>query len=442
MAITLPRAVFPISNSAGLSFTIGALLGLIGATMGVGPIGILLISLIYFWKERNRARLIFSVPIFQYLIVQFGLTWWHSGDPFPIELQSYYALVFLAIPIIHFFITDFDYDEEFFVKGILTGLFLSTSLLALDYFTAWNDSRSCRAKAFQANALRSSIHIVPLAAFLGFYYLKQEKRLIYAMSMFILMIVVSWLLTASRTTSYAAISVLIFGAVYMFASRKFNNGLILFSSLLIGIVLTVSIDQLAGCNSTGRLMNQASKFIQFPLKATEAVKQDLKVKKTVQEEQGGNTPNPSVPNVIKKNDKRDAGKALGPRGDLWSRAVKEIRQHPFLGVGAHLERKIMNTNSHSGRVQPNAHNQFLSWAIYGGIVGAISGLILFLALPLTTSWSASVLSFSFIWIASSVSLSSVSLGGTMAEYLVTLVVLFRISGNAANKLTFVWKRMT
>jgi hypothetical protein len=441
VAISLPRSVFPISNSASLSFTIGALIGLIGATKGVGPIGILLISLIYFWKERNRARLMFSVPLFQYLLVQFTLTWWHSGDPFAIEIQSYYVLIFLSIPIVHFFTRDFEYDEKYFVWGVLAGLSLSTILLAIDYFSAWNNSRSCRAKAFQSNPLRTAIHMVPLAGILIMINAQKGKFGWLSVGLVVLMLFVSGNLVGARMTFYSVFGVIALLCVNFLYLRQTSNFVKVLMSAIFGLFFVIVFDDVTGCNFSKRLTNNFSNISDTISDAPKSnVNSEVLLAPTVKNEE---------PIYEKPKEKRQRKAKVvdinetseGIRARLWEKAVTSFLSHPLLGQGADKENDVVNLGDRKSPRGGVSHNQYLSWAVWGGLVSIVSGFILFSTHFLTTCNRLAALVFIVPWAISSLSLSTFALGGAIAEYMVTLIVLLPLLGIKNNNWTFCWPRV-
>ena len=441
MAIPLPRSVFPISSSTGLSFTIGTLIGLIGATKGIGPIGILLISLIYFWKERNRARLIFSVPLFQYLLVQFTLTWWHSGDPFAMEIQSYYVLIFLSIPIIHFFISDFDYNEKYVIWGVLAGLSFSTILLAIDYFSAWNYTRSCRAKAFQSNPLRTAIHMVPLAGILIVIYAQKGKFGWLSVGLVVLMFFVSGNLVGARMTFYSVFGVIALLCAYFLYLRQTSNFVKVLMSAIFGLFFVIAFDGVTGCNFSKRLTNNFSNISNIISDAPKSnVNSRVLLEPTVKNE--------GLISEKPKDERQRKAKVIeidetseGVRARLWEKAVGSFLAHPLLGQGANKENDLVNLGDRESPRGGVSHNQYLSWAVWGGMVSIASGFLLLSAHFLTTRNRFAALLFVVPWAISSLSLSTFALGGAIAEYMVTLIVLLPLLGVKDNKWTFCWPRV-
>ena len=436
MAISLQSVPTAINSPAALSFSVGLFLAIIGATLGIGPIAILLIALVYFWKERSRARLLISIPVFQYLIVQFALTWWHSGEIFAIEMQNYYLLLFFAVPVIHFFVTDFDFDKSSLVMGVVSGLAISTAILAYDFFTAWNDM-SCRAMAFQTNPLRTTLHMVPLASLLIALQAQKGRFGWMSAGLVILMLFTAGNLTGSRMTFYSIFVVLALVFIFFMKFKNFLAAKSLAFSVAVGLIFVVTFDTTAGCDFMKRLnINVTNSFSILASKALDSKLIEESVEAQIEEPVEAQKENSALPNNGETHQENSeitsegipiSQTSEGIRLSLWKGAVASIRAHPFLGEGALREVEIarLADSTPGGGV---THNQYLSWAIWGGVVSLISAVLLMSTHFLTTQNRFAAAVFIIPWLTSSLTISTLYQEGTFAEFVVTLVVLMPLLG--------------
>lgn len=423
MASPLQKISASLNSPAALSFSVGLFLAIIGATSGIGPLAILFIALIYFWKERSRARLLISIPVFQYLIVQFSLTWWHSGEIFANEMQTYYLLLLFSVPFIHFMMTDFEFDERLFLFGIVAGLAISTALLTWDYYSTWN-FRSCRAKAFQTNPLRTSLHIVPLASLVILMLARKASFGWLSAILVVLMLFVSGSLVGARMTFYSVFFTMGLLAVYFLWHRNFAFFIKLVLSLVMGFIFVLVFDWANGCNFSKRLSNNFVNVLAMTVRPEGVVGERIKTKV-----------NPETPEIHSQlKEKPETGRtgiedtSERIRAELWQQAIKSIMVHPILGEGAIKEKDIVRLPEDTQPRGGVSHNQFISWAIWGGVVSVISALVFMGTHLLTTQNRFAATLFIIPWLISSLTISTFYQVGTMAEFVVTLTVLMPLLG--------------
>lgn len=428
MAISLQSVPTAINSPAALSFSVGLFLAIIGATLGIGPIAILLIALFYFWKERSRARLLVSIPVFQYLIVQFALTWWHSGEIFAIEIQSYYLLLFFAVPVIHFFVMDFEFDKRSLVIGIVSGLAISTAILAYDFFTVWNGN-SCRATAFQTNPLRTTLHMVPLASLLIALQAQKGRFGWMSAGLVILMLFTAGNLTGSRMTLYSIFVVLALVFIFFMKFKNFLAAKSLAFSVAVGLIFVVTFDTAAGCDFLKRLNKNVTNS--FSILASKALDSNF-IEESVEAQKENSALQNNGETHQENTEITSEGIPIsqtseGIRLSLWKGAAASIRAHPFLGEGALREVEIarLADGTPGGGV---THNQYLSWAIWGGVVSLISAVLFMGTHFLTTQNRFAAAVFIIPWLTSSLTISTLYQEGTFAEFVVTLVVLMPLLG--------------
>jgi hypothetical protein len=113
---------------------------------------------------------------------------------------------------------------------------------------------------------------------------------------------------------------------------------------------------------------------------------------------------------------------------LWQNALASIRAHPFLGEGAQREIEIAKLSEGRSPLGGVTHNQYLSWAIWGGVVSLISAVVFMGTHFLTTQNTFAAAVFIIPWLTSSLTISTLYQVGTFAEFVVTLVVLMPLLG--------------
>lgn len=418
--------------------------GFLGFLLGVMPVlkygvPLILLPLSTVWMVKNSATPIVKLGFFgiQYCLFQVFLIVWHSytaGDTFNLSEQNllitYVATALLVVPFANLVYSKFDQLNV----GIHVGIWGSISVFAVEYFYYGH----CRAEGFSSNPLIPPFVLVPLFGyFTGKRLIDGRAGILDFLTSICLVVAVS-AFGGNRMAFYILILSYFLAIIYKVYARDLFKSILIFCSLLIGVVLSIFIDSYSGCNFWDRIQNQ-----------TAIISSDVNiladVAKTIPDEgvkpaeiplvnpQGSSVPlteiegaivPPSLPTEIVEMPETEHSTLQ--RLVMWTNSVEHLKDFRFewiLGVGRAGEKQIANefTNTSYSHV----HNQYLSWILEGGIIGVLSAFLLFGALPFVAFRSFPVFIFMFA-IASGFLTNSLMLSGEASSQLVLIVVLVQV----------------
>lgn len=439
MQLSIDRRFF-LEDKTWVSFAVGAAVGIIPATKGLPSISLLLISLLYLWQKRDRLSLKYPIPILQYLVIQFILVAWHAGEVFAVDIQSYYILLFFAVPIIYFFLDDFEISSSSAVSGIIFGLFICAGLIAYDYYTQWN-GRACRAPAFQYNVLRGAIQFVALASICTAVLTKRGQFGWLAAALIGLMFLLTGPFMGARMSFYTVFMVVGCLGLYFIVKRFYAAAVKLSLAVVASFSLSVFVDTASSCDFFARVTNSMQVISDMMPRGETLAPNGVESAAAEGTEPaiGGleKQPETGIEQVISKPaESADASSAY--RAILWRGAMKSFVENPWFGTGAANETNAVNffvTDNHF----PNSHNQYLSWAVSGGILGLLSAFLFCSTLFLISTDKYLGFMFMMPWAAGSLTLSSLAGSGTFSEFLVTLIVVLHTIGVKNGRWIFVFK---
>jgi len=159
-------------------------------------------------------------------------------------------------------------------------------------------------------------------------------------------------------------------------------------SILLGILGTLAVESYSGCNNFGRLRALGDVF---NLTKLEHTKLEVKLASihakfdfTDQSNVFATIPQSSAgsdirnANVLQLNQARPiedvfADTSMQLRWKIWAQAIDKIKDQPLWGSGA------ANDRAQTTQAHPHVHNMYLSWLIWGGVFGLVSGLVFLFA---------------------------------------------------------------
>jgi hypothetical protein len=269
-------------------------------------------------------------------------------------------------------------------------------------------------------------------------------------------------------TFYSVFAVL---ALFLFYFLKFKNILAakrLVFTVVMGFILVVAFDSATGCNFFQRLTKNFSNSFaiitgtvpdpitvvkpnevnqdQPSLKDQSETSDQIEAKDQDQAKNQNKTGDKAKPKgqnkkkVSKPKRNRQNATSEGIRLLLWQNALASIRAHPFLGEGAQREIEIAKLSEDRSPRGGMSHNQYLSWAIWGGVVSLISAFVFMATHLLTTQNRFAATLFLIPWLTSSMTISTFYQVGTIAEFAITLIVLMPLLGIKKTPWIFSWPR--
>lgn len=245
---------------------------------------------------------------------------------------------------------------------------------------------------------------------------KDRNARFFCLTLLSLSVVVVVSLTASRGNAVALFAT--FGAFLLLSVLpRFKGSLPSWKQLgaacAIGVLLAGSINFATGCGarmisvfSVISLLHPGSSESSSisPIGAANAATADTGSQSVSGQKQTENLPQQPSPSSATFDDIKHADMSAGERFEMWTTAIKSIREAPLLGHGSlYLQHLITERYGYE-----HNHNQYLSWLVTGGVLGLGIGL-LFLSLPWFISAGLALpdrliitLSISLVWGASMV----------------------------------------
>ncbi len=370
MPLQQRSAVSPFRDSlgSGISAAFGLGFGLLpstGDTFGVAVIVFGLIALAFGARPnlRSWAWLFAS----QYIAVQFALNWYHEAIPFGNAFQHSYLVilagVFLALSLLSLPQIDPARITAFLPYGIMGAV----ALLGLDYFTDWYGS-ACRVNAFSGNpqwpAAALMAVVTPLLAWeVGRGHLSKNAYVLVA-----LLFIALGAFTGARMAFYGfSLEVAVFIALLLWRKQRGAAGKLVLAAVL-GASSSFIIDIQSRCDFSVRVGQQVTLL--------------PKVLETLHLTAPASLDGQAAPAILDTSDPIYA--AGGSRAQFWNNAIEAFPKSPWIGFGQKADGPIASMGLPQGQGAPHLHNQFLSWAIWGGVVGLASGLALLLG-PIFTA---------------------------------------------------------
>lgn len=322
---------------------LGILVGLLPVTSYASPIAIAVIAMTFGWRLVPRRELLAAFAVSQYCLIQYIMILVHDDRaPFELELQRVY-LIFIGLPFpIVLLLNSPAFDAASFRKWLPIGLMGSMCLLGLDFAVSQLTGNECRVSVAAFNPLAPPFLLVPLVLYSTFDGIsrRSETKLDFLILTGVVLTIGAF--GGARMAFYTSLFVSGVLTLYVFATGRRRISVKILGSLAVGVALVAIIDILSGCNFLLRIGSQVDTFT------------------------SGQT--------------KDSSMAI--RLIAWQNAIRHISGYGpewLYGLGMPAELQVA---SEANAPLRHSHNQFLSWLIWSGLPGLLSGIALFGALPL------------------------------------------------------------
>ena len=319
---------------------------------------------------RIKAHWLFLLCLIQYFLIHLGLNLWHDGSFSTARLNDSYIIMAFAAVSSTCFLGLACHRANFTRLWLAVGLLISVAALIITQNMGFN-TMGGRAYGLMFNPLLPPAVFLPLTVLLFARWEQAppwQKYLAYGVLLAVIVTVGA--VNGARIAFYSGLItalVLTLWVLWQDTSRIFAMGALAIVGLSVfGIK---AYDGLSGGRQADRF-TEASSDISILIER--ALVGDVRLRGSVAEVQ-----------------KTGISYSASARLALWNGALQGFGGRPWFGYGQSQEKSVINTVAQTR--QPHAHNQYLSWLIWGGLPALISGLI-FLAAPLLhTRTPASVL---------------------------------------------------
>lgn len=423
-----------------MAIFLGFLLGIMPVLKYGVPLILIPISFFYVFKKPKISLAKPGFMAMQYCFFQIFIIIWHSysldgfGGVSDINLlTSYFFLSLLVVPFC--FLPIFEFDRIH--GGIYLGLLGAVFVLALDYFFNGNLG-NYRASGFSSNALVPPFAIL---AIFGYFF---SRRLVEGRSGRIDLLILVFIIVAvsafggNRMPLYIAVSMSFIAILYTIFICNSLKTLAILGALSVGVFLSILIDGIDGHVLWLRIQKQAD----IVLSKVDLLGDvgTIMTETVIQIEDVASSS--SYSNKLERPDDVVVGVSsidfdVNPKGEMtedsslqrmvmWTNSIlylKEFNSEWILGVGR--EKEIEIANEFTNTAYSHVHNQYLSWAIEGGLIGLLSAVLLFGSLLLKVFKSLPVFMFLFP-VAASFLTNSLMLSGEASSQIILIIILVQI----------------
>jgi ABC-type multidrug transport system fused ATPase/permease subunit len=226
--------------------------------------------------------------------------------------------------------------------------------------------------------------------------------------MIVLVLIMIGAYMGARMSLYALLFILFMLFIISIIQKKFKDAAKISGFTICGIILIFIIDTQSNCGVVARVTQQIHNYTHVLETITESKEsiQNQEEDNNIAETTKENTSD--ITNQVSKPRHTEVMDAGGSRVELWKIAFDKISKKPWLGYGYAAEAKMIN-----GQIAETSlthfHNQFLSWLIWGGILGFISGVAMLISplfifrsklsgLVFATGWILVCMTESFFWL--------------------------------------------
>lgn len=309
-----------------------------------------------------RQHGLFLVLLLQYPLIQLGFNLYHDQSFSTARLNDSYIIMSIAACLMLPLALKMTEDFRVWHTGLIIGLFGSVIGFGVHYFGIFFEE-TCRAFAGAFNPLAASFLLVLISPVIFWNWTNFSHRRRYASIAAYVAINVSIIcFTGSRMATIVSLMMMPALAYYLWSlERRASNAAIVVTGMILALLISWSIDAVKVCYGSYRLgeIEEAVVFLQENVSNLEAY-QGQPVEQIVTD---------GMPT------------SSGYRLVLWIAAIGEIRSAPLLGAGQSQEATVIDRTAQTGLA--HAHNQFLSWTIWGGLLALLSGIIFGLSPILT-----------------------------------------------------------
>ncbi len=392
---TLERRVFATSSFVGVS------IGLMPSTSEFFAIILSLLGLSLAIKDFGSLRRIDFTsffPVFLYLVFNAFSNFLHDGFAPGALTGSYLSQIFGAVFLFYLFIA-FPFDKNILVMGACVGIVGSVLIHGITYLPA--DGRfNCRSGALSGNAQWISAFLIVAFSAIWLSWFRGTFRRSWIVGGLIFLILFSTIVfSGGRMAFYIFMIFLTFGFFKLMLSGLYRKSFFHASVVVISVLVSFLAESYTKCEFYSRVRGQ---ILFFPQVISLMVREDSSVSGELGVSGGEvgrgieNTDQNQTENFIKQEDLEVVVTSGGSRVEIWKNAVDAISASPIYGYGQMAEREIASRDFKYFEDFIHVHNQFLSWLIWSGIFGLISGLIFIFGLSFSKGRLEDGLIFGFI----------------------------------------------
>lgn len=355
-----------LTHSTTYVAVVAVLFGMLPAFGTPAAVLVALIALPAFsWQVLKDHRL-FLLLIMQYPIIQMGLNLWHTPGFWEGQNNDSYLAMMIVLPFVLSLVVQSFQKADVFLMWLAAGLMFSFVTLAVD-FTFLLNGALCRAGGFMMNPLLTPPVLIPLT-FLVFVNWNTASKRSKALAYFVLFGALMSILVfnGSRMATYAFCATIAVLAIWLrfFQKERFAFHTI---ALIAGLcaLFGLAVEVLSDCVIITRMLSTLDTVVTL---LGNIVQGDSRVSGT-------------------GDDVLDMGVNLSDayRWATWHGAIDAIQNSPLIGYGHNQEKEMFNIIAQTNIL--HAHNQYLSWALWGGGVATLSGLAAVLSPAVVGRWS-------------------------------------------------------
>lgn len=398
---TIASKAYPLPDSWRSGIT-GGLIGLAPAFGEGALVALSLYFLLHIFVSRPAISSVnwkISIPLAVYICVQYFFANFHGevGLSTPATSRFVIQSVIIFVATIGFSIVGT--CQNSMMRGVIIGLMLSMLLLGMDYFYLTIEAQ-CRAEGYSGNPQWAAAFLVILVP--PVYALWTRNQVMSPLLIGILVcatMVAVGAFTGTRMAFYGLIATFGMFFLFHFLKGEQKNAYQLFLAVLTGLILTVVSDRITACGFVDRIVSQ----IHFAPQIIDSIaptvsESDLKQAPEMPSSQGESgviDAGTKDTSVLPTEDEVALQSAGASRGGMWSSALESISGNIAFGSGRNSEKAIASQSVGGHPAYIHVHNQYLSWLIWGGIPGLLSGLLLLIGVRVATSDTRLVFAFFF-----------------------------------------------
>lgn len=384
-------------DGRALVLTLGILFGLMPVTAYAAPIIVSVLVLLFGSRYVDRRAVWLGLAVIQYCAVQYFYLQYHGSMPlWDFDLiKVYFVLSLISVPFSAVILSK-SFEFKKFEDGYFLGLFVSAGILSYQYFF----QNQCRAVGFTFNPLVPPFVLIPLLGYILARRVSEGRSSGLDAVLITLGIMIAGLFPGGRMGLYSISLVLVVIGLFTIVKLYWRRAVLIWGALAFGVFATITIDGNSGCNFLGRISAQfriatdLSESLQSPSNAA-LVEPKVEVERLADDVIEGALDDVTAPvNVASEDPELDASdiamevmhrseSSSAQRWFMWTNAVSRIaayRVEWVTGIGWVNEAFVVNRGFNMSF--KHAHNQILSWLLWGGLPSLLSAALLFGVLPL------------------------------------------------------------
>jgi hypothetical protein len=385
------------SRSDWVSIILGACFGLMPVTAYSAPLIVVLMSLFLGVPNITRRSFILGFFVIQYCLVQYFYLQYHGSSPvWDFDLIKVYAVLSVAAVPFAALVGSHLLDLKKFEVGYFWGIGAAAAVLGYQYFF----EHQCRAVGFTSNPLIPPFILIPLLGYILARRVSEGRSSGMDFGVIVLGIMIAGLFPGGRMGFYSISLVLVVMGLFTIVKLNWRRAVLIWGALAFGVFATIAIDGNSRCNFLGRISSQfriatdLNESLQSPSNAA-LLEPKVEVERLAGDVIEGKLDDVTAPvSVVSDDPELDASDiamevmhrsehSSAQRWFMWTNAVSRIaayRVEWLTGIGWINEASVVNRGFNMS--YKHAHNQILSWLLWGGLPSLLSAVLLFGVLPL------------------------------------------------------------